>query len=177
MIKIEFEKGLFKIQEVFGAQYSKPMSEAIYSLTMKWRESTWNKVIEFLTYSFKPGFNLPLPVPSDYKKTYGEIPLDDEYIPISRQNNGEYATSAEISSIFEPLIKKMSGGKAFRLKTSHISGRFACEICYRSGCKGAAIARMKSGCAAYLSEDQATEKAEIYKAEREYIKEKTGYEF
>ena len=175
MFKQQFNDGLLKIQETFfssngGARYDKNLSDAIYSLVQKWRESTWKKAIEFMTYSFKPGYNCPLPVPADFKKVYGEIPLDEEYIPIARQDNGEYATPEEIAAIFEPLMKKIAGGKAFRLRTSHINGRFACEICFREGCSGASLERMKNGCGAYLSKEAAEEKAEIYKEERAYFK-------
>ena len=78
MFKQQFNDGLLKIQETFfssngGARYDKNLSDAIYSLVQKWRESTWKKAIEFMTYSFKPGYNCPLPVPADFKKVYGEI--------------------------------------------------------------------------------------------------------
>lgn len=167
MVKQIFIDGLNSLEKTFfsvngGAKYDKNMVEAIYNCCQKWRDSTWKKAIEFLSYTFKPGYGIALPVPADFKKTYSEIPLDEEYIPISKQNNGEYASSEEIAAIFDPLVKKISGGKQFRLRTSHIMGKFACEICFSNGCNGGTIESMKNGCGAYLSEDQAKEKAEIY---------------
>lgn len=174
MIKKHFNDGIFKVQQVFNSEYSKPMMDAIFFIVQKWRESTWSLAVNFIIGSFKPGYNYQLPVPADWKKAYTSIPIEDDYVPIKRQDNGVYATPEEIAAIFKPVLKKLCHGKTFRLKTSHVEGRFACEVCHRAGCEGASISRMKNGCGAFLSEEAAGEIAEKFKIEREEMKAKTG---
>lgn len=167
-----FDDGLTLIESTFfgvngGARYDKALSTAIYNAIQKWRETTWNKVIEFLTYSFKPGYGISLPVPADFKKTYLEIPVDENYIPISKQNNGEYATAKDIENIMRPLMQKLQGGKDFRPRSPYIDGKFICEICFRAGCDGASEERLRNGCFGYLTETRAQEIEEMKKIEHE----------
>jgi hypothetical protein len=179
MNKVIFAEGLSKIENTFSsvngeARYDKNMKTAIFNATQKWRNSTWEKVIEFLIYSFKPEYGIKLPVPADFRKTYGDIPVDSDYVPIKEQYNGEYATPEEIAAIFRPIMKKLTGGKDFRLRSSHIDGKFACEVCFREGCDGTTIERMRTGCAGYLSEEMAKVKAEMYREDRKFITEACG---
>lgn len=169
-----FRSGLLKVQDNFNVSYPKALEDSIWRLCMKWRESTWEKVLEFVIFTFKPGFNCPLPVPADFKKAQMDVPVDSDYVPVKRDINEEYCTPEEIEALFRPIVEKLCAKTNFRLRTSHINGVFACEQCHRAGCNGTTVEKMRDGCAGYLSEEAAAEIAERFKIEREEIQKKTG---
>lgn len=157
MNTLEFNRGLIKIQSVFASEYSDAMRAAISEHCLRWRATSWGKVIEIIISTFKPCQACLLPVISDYRTAYSQMPIESEYVPAPKLSKEDYCSPEEIRAIFKPLLDKLCSKSAFRLRDSHINGVFACEICHRNGCNGGTVEKMKNGCGAYLSKERAEE--------------------
>jgi hypothetical protein len=169
MNKQIFLNGLSEIQAVFNSEYNDAMKSVIWKICSKWRENTFNLVITNFKETFKPSYNYHLPFPADFKSSLSEIHVEEEKT-WKHEKRPDNAADLEGWLVYKKtvsdLVKKISGSDKFRLRTSHIDGVFACEICFREGCPGKEIADLREGCAGFLSEERANEikkNAEIVK--------------
>jgi hypothetical protein len=136
------------------------MESVIWNICSKWRDQTFQTVINQLKENFKPSFNCALPFPADFKTSVSEIHREDEKEWKKEREPDEpidFAGYQQYKREVSALLKKWTGKDDFRLTTAYIDGVFACEICGRAGCNGRTPKVLRNGCAGYLSKEKADE--------------------
>jgi hypothetical protein len=161
--------GLKSLETTFNGTYTAGMAETIISICSKWRESTFKSVVEYLKQEFKKSYGVELPYPKDFKDAIHHIHREEEKA-WKKEVEPESPIDAEGYLIYKKtiseLLKKLGGSDRFRLRSSHIDGVFACEVCFRTGCNGGTQISMRNGCAGFISEEKEKE-LKLIREERE----------
>jgi hypothetical protein len=151
-----FENKIEEIEKVFNAKYADGQTSFLWKMIYKWRESTFLMVISSLCENFKPSYGVPLPLPAHFNEIRTQLNIQEEQEwkkQIIENESNDNPAYMEYKKQVSLLLKKWTGNEEFKLTTSHIDGKFACEICQREGCNGRTEKQMRLGCTGFLSEE------------------------
>jgi hypothetical protein len=151
-----FKNKIEEIERVFNSKYAEGQTAFIWNMIYKWRESTFLMVINSLCENFKPAYGVPLPLPVHFNEKKTELNIQEEQEWKKQIKEGESNNDPaylEYKRQIALWLKKMTGNDEFKLKTSHIDGKFCCDICFREGCNGRAEKYLKEVCLGFICED------------------------
>lgn len=144
-----------EIENVFNMKYTDGQISFIWNMVQKWREPTFLKTILNLQENFKPSFNVPLPLPAHFNEIRAQLNIQEEQEwkkNIPAHEPVDDAGYIEYQRQVAKLMKALTGREDFKLSTSHVDGKFCCEVCFREGCNGKSEAEMRNGCHGFVSE-------------------------